>query len=393
MSSLEWTLTLAFGALLLLVTSLVRKRLDRPTPVAARPRLARYEYGITRTANIERRSDAPPSHADSNERSRTITMRCKQELTALERWHIEVDGPFPRSLTLSADGDGHKLGDWVVGGPPDAIVAFLTPANRAALKDIPRRFALSAGRLSATLEVFDVGLLASVPTDVMRLAECLLATDPSIDHVVTTFGDNDPALRALALDALLGAHRGHPACGEALRAAPSDADPRVRMRAWLHHDDVERARDEIRRANDDGVQATLNHLAVLRLRPDVLAPLWTEAIAARWSGPALCRWLASALGRPEIANVFGGPAAAETALCELLARGADHDRSVADAAMSTLERVGTGACIPALRAYEARDPRAHDVRLRIQNRLGKGGELAVIDNNVVGALSESSTEH
>jgi hypothetical protein len=387
MNHLEWTITLTFGALLLVVTLLVRKRLNRPAAVAARPRLTRHEHGITRTATIEA---VAPTASGAGERSRTITMRCKQELTALERWHIEVEGPFSRGLTLSGDGDGHKLGDWVVGGPPDAIVAFLTPANRSALTDIPRRFALRAGRLSATLEIFDVGLLASVPADVLGLAECLLATDPSIDHVITTFGDNDPSLRALALDALLGAHRGHPACGEALRAAPTDTDPRVRMRAWLHHNDTDRVRDEIRGASDEAVQAALNHLAVLRLRPEVLAPLWIEAIDARWSGPALCRWLASALGRPEIAATFGGATAAEVALCRLLERGAD--RSVADAAMTSLERVGTAACIPALRAHEQRDPRAHEVRLRIQNRLGKGGELAVIDNNVVGALSESSPE-
>ncbi len=373
MNGLEWTITLTFGALLSIVTLLVRKRLNRPVEVAARPRMARHAHGITRTATI---GDGP---------TRTITMRCKQEPTALERWHIEVEGPFPKHLTLGAEGDGLRVGPWVVGGPPDAVVALLTAANRDVLRSLTPRFALSGGRLRATLDVYDMALLAAVPADVVVLGDALVASDPSIEHVVAMLNDGDPNLRALALDAMLGAHRGHPACGEALRAAPSDADPRVRMRAWLHHEDVERVHDEIRGPSDDAIQATLNHLAVVRLRPEVLAPLWTEAIDARWSGPALCRWLASALGRPELVVVFGGAAAVEAALCRLLERDVH-------AALVTLERVGSSACIPTLRAYEARDPRAHEVRLRIQSRLGKGGELAVIDPTVVGALSETTTE-
>lgn len=335
---------------------------------------------------------------------RTFRVKGEQEVTALGTWHVEVTGPLPRGLLIEPGGGRARdpvedfgaiqgIGSWRVTGAPELVATLMDKEIRAGLRALESRFALRDGKLTADLVIDDAKGLHEVPADAVGLAKLLVGARSDFARLVAATRDDDPTVRGLALDALLAAHPTNTATAEAIQQAERDADARVRVRAQLATGRADAALGEIEKAgakSDGRLQLSLHALLRARLGGERLAPIWRVALDARWATIPLKVWLVDAVGRRDAAVVaaLGGAEAAEVRLCELLAGEAPWE--VRKAAVGALERVGTAYCIPRLRAAQGKNGRLleEEVLARIQARLGKGGELMLVDNASVGALSE-----
>jgi len=363
----------------------------RSAATAEGPRLRRHAYGLSRKIELA---------------GRTLHVRGEQEPTALSRWHVEVQGPFSRELTITRRRGAERadegldaeervggIGSWRVEGPAEVVATTLDAQTRAALAGLDSPFELRGGKLVATLEVRDPAGLTEIPQDALAFAQLLFAAPSGFARLVAAAGDEDPVVRALSMDALSAGYRATPEGRSALEAARSDRDPRVRVRAWLAAGDRERAVTEMKGAvagKDGGrLQLALHALLQARLGEAALAPLWREATRAGWAGVALQRWVVAGVGNqvPAVVAALGGPEEAERRLCDMLEA---RSREVALSALAALERSGTAACVPRIQALRSHLGERFVVNalLRLQGRLGKGGELSLVDTAQVGALSE-----
>lgn len=360
-----------------------KRRGKMKTATESRPR--RHAYGLSRELEVA---------------GKRVHVRGRQEPTRLGTWHVEVAGPFPDGLALEPRGapasDGVTaiagLERWSPSGSAEVVAATFDAPTRAALAALRTPFALRDGKLVGALEVPGPDGLREPPADALALAKVLLSAPRGLARLGVAAAEPDPVLRALALEALVSGHRATPECEAALAAGVDDRDARVRVRALFALGRRGEARTAWQ-ACDDGrggeVQAALHGIVRKHLGDEAMAPLWREAIApASWSGSALRRWLASAIGvrNAEVVAALGGPDAAEDRLCALL----DDAPDVADAALTALDRVGTVRAVQRLQAVRARlgRERVGGVLLRLQARLGKGGELALSSTAEAGALSE-----
>lgn len=384
-------LTLVYGLLAgagwlayVAVKSARRRAVDDGT----RPR--RHRHGFCRDVEIA---------------GQTFRVKGEQEVTALSTWHIEVTGPLPRGLLIEPGGGRAErdpievfdaiqgIGSWRVAGAPELVASLMDKDTRARLGALESLFALRDGKLMADVVITDAKGLHEVPADAVSLAKLLVGARSDFARLVAATRDDDATVRGLALDALRAAHPSNTATAEAIQKAERDADARVRVRAQLATGRADAALSELEKAgakSDGRLQLSLHALLRARLGGERLAPIWRVALDARWATIPLKVWLVDAVGRRDAAVVaaLGGAEAAEVRLCELLA--GDAPWEVRKAAVGALERVGTAYCIPKLRAVQSRNGRLleEEVLARIQARLGKGGELMLVDNASVGALSE-----
>lgn len=385
---LTFVYSLLGGATLL---AWVAWRRGRTASAAQGPRLRRHAYGLRRELEVA---------------GKRLQVRGDQEPTSLAVWHVEIRGPFPRALSITRRSEpprggeeldaGERIGGigrWQVNGPAESVATLLDAKTRAVLDKLGGPFELRDGKVVGTLEVRDPGGLKEIPAEALALAHLVLEAPTGFARLVAATEEADPLVRALALDALVAGHRARPECQSALEAARQDRDARVRVRAWLATGDRERALAELRDAGavEDGgaTQMALHALLGARLGDAALAPLWREATYGLRAGAALQRWVVAGVGNgvPAVVAALGGPEEAERRLCDMLEA---RSHEVGKAALGALVRVGTAACVPHIQAVRGRlgDQLVKDALLSLQARLGKGGELALVDTANVGALSE-----